>query len=150
MVSVWIKPYVEAESTPKVKGQIQGEEVQISEDELITRPEFWRQRIVEDFIGWLKGKPRLSSQTKLEIRYGKETFTVEPGESMPTFGIEVPREREIVVGRPTREVLEEERKKLWEEARLILEKERKFREVYWKIVEEKGRVPHLSEIERRL
>lgn len=63
----YIKPYIEAKATPEIKQQIQGEEVGIDEDELATRPEYWRQRIIQDFIGWLRGKPnRLAPHVKLE------------------------------------------------------------------------------------
>lgn len=67
MVMMFIKPYVEAGDTPGVQKQIQGEDVGISEEELLTRPNYWRQKIIDDFVGWLNGKPEaLRAHVKLE------------------------------------------------------------------------------------
>jgi len=131
-VVIWVKPYVEADATPKVKEQIQGEEVAVPEDEFITRPEYWKQRVIQDFIEWLRGKPSLAPHTSLEIRHAGRTVTVRPGEAMPVIipGVPVP-EREIRRGRKTAEELAEERRRLWEESARII---RRYGGRYWAVV----------------
>jgi hypothetical protein len=56
--TVYLHCYVAKEVTPTVADEINGPTVGVDEEELRRDPEGIKQRLVEDFIGWLKGKPQ--------------------------------------------------------------------------------------------
>ena len=91
---ITVKAYVEADATPTVKGQIQGEDVTIDIDDYNARPEFVQQTIKENFINWLRGSPtKLSNHIKLqglpEVTYGEITIEQKPSINIKDIEIEV-------------------------------------------------------------
>ena len=66
-MTLYIKPYVEADVTPEVKDTIQGDAVAIDENDYAVRPKYWQTTIKENFISWLKGSPsQLLSYVELD------------------------------------------------------------------------------------
>lgn len=54
---IYLHAYVPAGATPEVADEINGPAIAIDEEEYLKNPAYVEQKVVDDFIHWLKGKP---------------------------------------------------------------------------------------------